>query len=175
MITLIIILIAALMILMLSTCKVAGKADEDAERMYAEYVPTTPEPTPEPSSEPIPDDVLLLAKVMQTESGVNWADWACMLIGEVVMNRVESWRFPNSVREVVYQNNPVQYEPVYAPGWEDIEPESRYVDLAWRLMNGERPLGDPEMVFQSLFPQGTETLVTYYDSVLDTRTYFCRG
>ena len=168
---LIIVLAVALMVLMVAMCKAAGRADEDAERMAAAYATPTPEPTPEP----IPEDVYLLAKVMQTEAGINWPDWATMLVGEVVLNRVESWRFPNSVRDVVYQSNPVQYEPVHTPGWEDIEPEPEYIDLAWRLVNGERPLGDKEVVFQALFPQGTETVVTFYDKALDTRTYFCRG
>lgn len=169
---LIVVLVAVLLMLALSTCRVAGQADDDAERMAAAYTPTPP---PEPTPEPIPEDVYLLAKIMQCEAGVDWPDWAVMLIGEVVLNRVESWRFPNSVHDVIYANNPVQYEPVYSSGWDEVEPDPEYIDLAWRLVNGERALGDPDVVFQALFPQGTKTVVTFYDRALDTRTYFCKG
>lgn len=169
---LIIILAVALMVLMVAMCKVSSRADEDAERMAAAYVPTA---TPAPTPEPVPEDVWLLAKIMQCEAGVDWPDWAVMLIGEVIMNRVEAPHFPNNIHDVLYAANPVQYEPVYSKGWDDVIPDDDYIDLAWRLVNGERALGDKTMLYQALFPQGTATLITYYDKVLDTRTYFCRG
>lgn len=173
MITVLVILLAiALMILMASVYRTGGQADADTEQTATEYAPS---PLPEPTPEPVPEDVYLLAKIMQCEAGVDWPDWAVMLIGEVVFNRVESWRFPNSVHDVIYANNPVQYEPVYSSGWDEVEPDPEYIDLAWRLVNGERALGDPDVVFQALFPQGTKTVVTFYDRALDTRTYFCKG
>lgn len=164
------VVIICVLLLLFTYClmTVAKDADERAEAIYSTYTPT-------PTAEPVSEDVYLLAKIMQCEAGVNWADWAVMLIGEVVMNRVESPRFPDTVREVIYADNPVQYEPVYSAGWEEFEPDPEYIDLAERLINGERPLGDKDMVFQALFPQGTGTLVTYYDRTLQTITYFCKG
>lgn len=163
---LIIALVAVL--ICVSACKVASDADD--------AMPDTFTIEPPPETEPKPD-VLLLAKIMQAEAGIDWPDWAVMLIGEVVMNRVASPQFPNTVKEVIYQRdgNLIQYEPVWLPTWDSIEPSQDYIDLAQRLWDGERAIGDPDMVWQSLFRQGERTLVTYYDRALDTTTYFCAG
>lgn len=68
----------------------------------------------------------------------------------------------------------MQYEPVYQNDWADIRPVEQTVRLAMKLLQGERVLKDPCIVFQALFPQGEYTVVTYYDADLDTTTYFCR-
>ena len=120
-------------------------------------------------------DQYLLAKIMQAEAGVSWPDWAVMCIGEVVLNRAASTAWPDTIHGVLYQAGPpVQYEPVWSAGWEDMEPEADYLELARRLLEGERVLNDPEVVWQALFPQGRETVLTYYDRILKTTTYFCR-
>jgi len=118
-------------------------------------------------------DVYILAKIMQAESGIDWPDWAVMCIGEVVLNRVESEHFPDTVYGVIYQGNPVQYEPTTLESWRTLEPSEDNIDLARRLMDGERVIGDSSVVWQALFPQGTQTVVTYYDKALGTTTYFC--
>ena len=112
---------------------------------------------------------------MAAESGPNWPDWAIMAIGEVVMNRVESEDFPDTIHEVLYQRYPVQYEPVWQDSFGSIRPDERTVRLAFDLLKGERVLEDETIVFQALFPQGNETIVTYTDTDLGTTTYFCTG
>ena len=119
------------------------------------------------------DDLYLLAKIIAWESGPNWDDQGVMAIGEVVLNRVASPEFPDSIREVLYQKDPMQYEPVWAEGWEDYIPPERYVRLALRLLEGERAFHDPTIVFQALFPQGSGIAFTYHDESLDNDTYFC--
>jgi N-acetylmuramoyl-L-alanine amidase len=120
-------------------------------------------------------DMVLLAKIMAAEDGADWPDWAVMCIGEVVLNRVASPAWPDTIRDVLYQNGPpIQYEPVWSDGWDELEPGPEYIDLARRLLAGERPMNDPEVVWQALFPQGSRTVVTYYDKTLDTTTYFCK-
>ena len=119
-------------------------------------------------------DVRLLAAIMQQETRPGWPDWAVMCVGEVVLNRVASPLFPGTIREVLYQTGPIQYEPVWSPGWEELEPGEEYIELAVRLLDGERPLNDPEVVWQALFRQGTEVIVAYHDRVLNNTTYFCR-
>lgn len=115
-----------------------------------------------------------LSAIMAAESGPDWPDWAVMAIGEVVMNRMESDDFPDTIHEVLYQRFPVQYEPVWQDSFGSIRPDERTVELAFRLLRGERVLEDEDILFQALFPQG-ETVVTYYDRDLDTTTYFCTG
>lgn len=119
------------------------------------------------------EDLFLLAKIIANECGPAWEDWGIMAIGEVVLNRVDSPEFPGTVREVLYQTNPIQYEPVWLDGWESYIPPEKYVRLALRLLEGERPLGDPTIVFQALFTQGSGVALTYHDDILQNDTYFC--
>ena len=119
------------------------------------------------------DDLYLLAKIISWESGPDWRDWGILAIGEVVLNRVASPEFPNTIRDVIYQTDPIQYEPVWSDGWEDYIPSERYVRLALRLLEGERVFSDPSIVFQALFPQGSGTVCAYHDDDLDNDTYFC--
>ena len=60
------------------------------------------------------DDLLLLSRVIYREAGSNWLseEWK-MSVGEVVLNRVASEEFPNTVREVVMQ--PGQYGGLTIP------------------------------------------------------------
>lgn len=118
-------------------------------------------------------DLLNLSRIMAAESGPNWPEWAVMAIGEVVLNRVASPEFPNTISEVLAQPN--QYEPVLKNSWVDIRPDERTVWLAFELLNGERVLNDPSVVFQALFEQGSSVAVEYIDEDLGTTTYFCRS
>ena len=119
-------------------------------------------------------ELVELSRIMAAESGPDWPDWAVMAIGEVVMNRVESDSFPDNIHDVLYQRDPVQYEPVWQNSFGSIRPDERTVELAFRLLKGERILEDETILFQALFPQG-KTIVSYYDRDLDTTTYFCTG
>ena len=121
------------------------------------------------------DDLRLLAKIIACECGPHWEDWGIIAIGEVVLNRVASPEFPDTIREVLYQTDPIQYEPVWKSGWEEFVPSERYVRLALRLLEGERTMGDPSIVFQALFEQGSEVVLIYHDDDLDNNTYFCRS
>ena len=121
------------------------------------------------------DDLRLLAKIIACECGPHWEDWGIIAIGEVVLNRVASPEFPDTIREVLYQTDPIQYEPVWQSGWEEFVPSERYVRLALRLLEGERTMGDPSIVFQALFEQGSEVVLIYHDDDLDNNTYFCRS
>ena len=121
------------------------------------------------------DDLRLLAKIIACECGPHWEDWGIIAIGEVVLNRVASPEFPDTIREVLYQTDPIQYEPVWQSGWEEFVPSERYVRLALRLLEGERTIGDPSIVFQALFEQGSEVVLIYHDDDLDNNTYFCRS
>lgn len=142
----------------------SGKADEQAEEMFATFKRNN-----------IPEDVYELAKLIQVEAGYNPPDWFAMLIGEVILNRVESWRFPNTILEVIHDDKPVQFENVFKRGWDDIIPDDEYIDLAERLMSGERAIGDKDILFFGRTPETTGSVVTYYDKTTNTMTYFSRG
>lgn len=148
--------------------------------MWMSIRESTPAPVPSvevsvEEEESVPEDALWLARIMEAEAGPEWPDWAIMAVGEVVLNRVASPEFPDNVVDVLSQTDPVQYAPVHTDTWDASQPSERYLELADRLIAGERVLHDPLIVFQALFPQGSVTVVSYYDVTLGTTTYWCRS
>ena len=115
------------------------------------------------------DDLSLLARVIFSEAGSYWLSEEFRLcVGEVVLNRVASPEFPDSIHDVVYQKG--QYSVVNTPGFESLAPGEDCVDIALRLLRGERRMV-PSVVFQSDYVQG-ELFAVYSDLRLGT-TYFC--
>lgn len=117
------------------------------------------------------EDLYLTAKIIYVEAGSAWIpeEWK-LSVGEVVLNRVASSEFPNTVSEVVYQSG--QYYGSGSGYFAAINPDAQCAQLALRLLEGERVLGDPSVVFQSNFRQGSGVFVSYYDEALGW-TYFC--
>lgn len=116
------------------------------------------------------DDLLLLSRVVYREAGSSWLseEWK-MSVGEVVLNRVESPEFPNSVREVVMQ--PGQYGGLCAD-FQYLRPSQACVEAALRLLCGERVLNEPSVVFQSNDYLGSGVYKKLSDSELGV-TYLC--
>ena len=115
------------------------------------------------------DDLYLLSRLICSEAGCDWLSQDFrMCVGEVVMNRVASPEYPDTLREVVYQKG--QYSTVSAPGFESLVPTEECVDVALRLLRGERKMVE-SVVFQSNTIQG-ELFTMYTDRTLGN-TYFC--
>ena len=117
------------------------------------------------------DDLVLLAKIIHTEAGSSWLpeDWK-MAVGEVVLNRVDSPEFPDTIRDCIYQ--PGQYSGVGGSWFEKLIPYESCVDAAIRLLRGERVLREPSVVFQSGEVQGGGVFMEMTDSCFGS-TYFC--
>ena len=85
----------------------------------------------------------LLAALIYCEAG-NQPYKGQVAVGAVVMNRIRSSKYPNSMREVIYQRG--QFGPAIT-GWldrvlaEDNIPERCY-KAAKAALNGENPIGD---------------------------------
>jgi N-acetylmuramoyl-L-alanine amidase len=62
-----------------------------------------------------------------------------MLVANVVMNRVRSGQFPNTVEEVVYQkhNGKAQFSPTVDGRIDSVNVSQDTVDAVARVMNGE--------------------------------------
>ena len=57
-------------------------------------------------------DLDLLSRLIYAEAGCTWIpDWVQQMVGSVVLNRVESEYYPDTIREVIYQ--PGQYAPTW--------------------------------------------------------------
>lgn len=123
--------------------------------------------TPEPEYSYTEEDLMILAKVMYCEAGSYWiTDEQQMMFGNVLLNRVASPEFPNTVREVAYQ--PGQYLPRL---FNSYTPDQRTINNARKLLEGYRCMPS-SVVFQANFPQGSGTWKAVYFDHLGY-TYFC--
>ena len=116
------------------------------------------------------DDLNLLSKIMYAEAGSVWLDddWR-LCVGEVVLNRVASPEFPNTIREVLDQ--PGQYYGPNSAYLAQLLPDRNCAVLAQRLLEGYRSM-EPSVVFQANFQQGSGVYLARCDSQLGW-TYFC--
>ena len=115
------------------------------------------------------DDLLLLSRVLDAMAGSDWlTDDFRMCVGEVVLNRVASPEFPDTLYGVVYQRG--QYTVVNTARFSAIVPRQECVDCALRLLLGERHMV-PAVVYQADYLQG-ELFTMFPDRQLGS-TYFC--
>lgn len=94
-----------------------------------------------------------LARIIYAESGGEPMEGQ-IAVGNVVLNRVASDRFPDTVRGVVFdRQDAVQFEPV-ANGRIWLEPSAESVEAARRALNGERVIGDALYFYAPALSQG---------------------
>ena len=93
-----------------------------------------------------------------------------MCVGELVLNRVASPEFPNTLEEVAYQSG--QFLCVGEPEFEDLRPSRSCTEAALRLLLGERRLA-PQVLYRSPWQIGP-AYVRFYDRRLGY-TYFCES
>ena len=117
------------------------------------------------------DELVELSKIITAEAGSSWLplEWK-MMVGEVVLNRVKSVEFPNTVKEVIHQKG--QYANANTKWFADMVPFEDCVDAAIRLLGGERIINNSSVVFQSTSRQGSGTYLELYDSYYGY-TYLC--
>ena len=128
----------------------------------------------------------ILAKTIAKEAGI--CPWLHRIaVGQVVMNRVASPDFPNTVKEVVgqkyewYDSDGIfhriyQYHPSYCSDFEGIDRQF-YEDAKFILDGNAINVYVPDdIIWQAEFPQGTETWwiseINYQN--FHSTTYFCR-
>ena len=112
------------------------------------------------------EELTILSHVIYGEAGSTWiTDEEQLLVGNVVLNRVNSPLFPDTIQEVVFQ--PGQYACTWDGNY-DRTPDARTVENAKRLLNGERFCPD-NVLYQSNSPQGTGI----YKQI--NETCFCYG
>ena len=100
-------------------------------------------------------DVYLLAKLMQHEAeGEGYNGWAA--VGEVVMNRIKSDRFPNTVSEVVFEEG--QFENFTEETAETIIPKSEIISCAAAVYAGQIRIFDNEDVLFFKNPMLTDDI-----------------
>ena len=117
------------------------------------------------------DDLLMLSNMITWEAGSSWlsTEWK-MSVGEVLLNRVASPEFPDTLEGCLYQAG--QYQNAHTTAFANTYPYEDCVRIAARLCNGERVINEPSVVFQANFPQGGGVYKVLYDSYLGS-TYLC--
>ena len=89
----------------------------------------------------------LLAKAIYACTGiVSFCDEWRLCIGEVLLNRVASPEFPDTLEEVIYADE--RYCGKVEGYLAAITPDRRAYAAADRLLSGERVLNDPRVVYQ---------------------------
>lgn len=116
-------------------------------------------------------DMLLLAKVIEAEAGSCWLDldWK-MAVGEVLINRLASPEFPDTIEEVITQ--PGQYYGKNNSFFNSLLPSWDSALAASKLLGGERVLNEPSVVFQANFVLGSGVFLELEDGQLGS-TYLC--
>ncbi len=104
-------------------------------------------PTAVLAQEPEEDDRELLARAIYACTGiVSFCDEWRLCIGELLLNRVASPEFPDTLSEVIYADE--RYCGKVEGYFAAIQPDKRAYDAADRLLAGERVLKDQRVVWQ---------------------------
>ena len=97
-------------------------------------------------------DILSLARIIQAENGGHEDDEALLLTGVVVLKRVKSRHYPDTIMGVISQNG--QYS-TYADGKFWNEPSKRSMRIAKKILKTNIAERYPDnLVFQAEFRQG---------------------
>ena len=123
-------------ILLAATLAGAGTMETETELAYSE------------------NDLYVLSHIISAEAG-NCSEEMMIAVGSVVLNRVADDRFPDTIEEVVFQKNPLQYSPTENGTYWN-EPTEGAVEVAKLLLEEGSQLPE-NVVWQAEFRQGTET------------------
>ena len=101
----------------------------------------------EESGGPSFNDLYLLSKALfaVTGSRTYTEEWR-LCIGEVILNRVASPEFPDTLEEVIRADE--RYCGKVEGYFEALQPDAVCAEIAWRLLCGERVMDDARVVYQ---------------------------
>ena len=132
----------------------AGTVETETERTYTD------------------EDLYVLSHIISAEAG-NCGEEMLIAVGSVVLNRVADERFPDTIKEVVFQTEPtLQYSPIRDGSYEK-EPTDDALEVAeFLLENGSQLPAD--VIYQS-----NEIIGEYYTQIepppgVGKTMYFCK-
>lgn len=119
------------------------------------------------------DDLFLLAKIIEAEAGSSWIEKEHkQLVASVVINRMNSPEFPNSIYDVVYQKG--QYASVNTKYFKNLLPSEESVRIASDIIQ-YGSIAPETVVFQAEFKQGSGTYKSFKHEKGSGTTYFCHS
>lgn len=122
----------------------AEKAKQEAEKAKQEQITSNQKPASNNNTLTVPstpaetNDLVLLAAILQCEAGSTDND-ALLAVATVIMNRVESPRYPNNIHDVIYQKG--QFSPTWNGSLNRVlakGPASLCYRVAQDALNGSR-------------------------------------
>ena len=100
------------------------------------------------------EDLYWLSRIICAESGAE-SMTGQIAVGNVILNRVRSGSFPNTVEGVIFdRKDAVQFEPV-SNGRVYLPPTSQSVEAAKRALDGENVVGSALYFYAPALSQGT--------------------
>lgn len=118
------------------------------------------------------DDMYILAKIVEAEAGSVWIEQEHkMLVASVVLNRVDSPEFPDTIQDVILQRG--QYAAVGTKYFNNLLPSVNSVKIASDAIQ-YGSIAPKSVVFQAEFIQGGGLYKVFYPEKLGT-TYFCHS
>ena len=112
-------------------------------------------------------DLDLLSRVICVEAGCEWIpDWVQLYVGSVVLNRVNSSMYPDTIEGVLY--DPGQYNPYALYNY---TPDERTIANARQLLANGSVL-PADILGQNGECTGDGMYDSYYDDVLGSTVYF---
>lgn len=111
-------------------------------------------------------DLDLLSRVIYSEAGCDWIpDWVQLYVGSVVLNRVKSSIYPNSIEGVLYDPGQYPYS-LY-----DNTPNERAIENARQLLKNGSIL-PANVLGQNGDATGSAIYEQYHDDILGCTIYF---
>ena len=109
------------------------------------------------------EELYWLSRIICAESGGEPMEGQ-IAVGNVVLNRVESQDFPDTIPDVIFEyNGKIQFEPV-ENGTVYKDPTERSVEAAKRTLDGENTIGDALFFYAPALSQG--------EWINENRTYY---
>lgn len=106
-----------------------------------DFIPAIFKNEAEPFTE---DDLMLLAKITQVESGYQSYEGQ-LAVANVILNRVKDSRFPDSIKEVIYSGK--QFPPAHNGLLDKSEPNASVLRAAKDALNGKNNVEDAVYFF----------------------------
>ena len=112
-------------------------------------------------------DLDLLSRVICVEAGCEWIpDWVQLYVGSVVLNRVNSSMYPDTIEGILY--DPGQYNPYALYNY---TPDERTIANAKQLLESGSIL-PADVLGQNGECTGDGIYDSYYDEILGSTVYF---
>lgn len=112
------------------------------------------------------EDINILARLIYAEAG-NQSILGRQAVAQVVLNRVKSWKFPNTIKEVINQKS--QFHGVYSKNFYE-EPTNENLKIAEEIINGKKVIPEDVVYFKTNTDPTKWKMKVY--TVIDNHTFY---